>query len=140
MPGVRSDYAVFRTLTTRWFDNDVYGHLNNAVHYQLFDTAVNAHLIEHGVLDPLAGETVFLVVESGCRYHAPLAFPEAVEAGLRVGHIGASSVRYEIGLFSAAAEEAAAEGFFVHVNVTRAGRAKAPIPPPARRLLEALCA
>ena len=99
MIGTRTDYRTFRSLPTRWFDNDIYGHLNNTVHYQLFDTAVNAHLLDAGVLDPHAGDTVFLVIESGCRYHAPLAFPQTITAGLRVAHLGTSAVRYEIALF-----------------------------------------
>ncbi|MBJ3764185.1 acyl-CoA thioesterase [Maribius pontilimi] len=123
---------------TRWFDNDIYGHLNNALHYQLFDTAVNAPLVEAGVLDPVAGETAFLVVESGCRYFAPLAFPQTVTAGLRVAHLGRSSVRYEIGLFADDSDVAAAEGFFVHVSVRRATSEVVPIVPPVRALLEAI--
>ncbi|SPJ24967.1 acyl-CoA thioesterase [Palleronia abyssalis] len=138
MPETRADYRLLRDMPTRWFDNDIYGHLNNTVHYQLFDTAVNAHLVETGVLDPHTGDTVFLVVESGCRYFAPLSFPEVVTAGLRVAHLGRSSVRYEIGLFGGEADTAAAEGFFVHVNVDRQTRKKAPIPDAARDVLEAL--
>ena len=137
MPGTRSDYRVLREMPTRWFDNDCYGHLNNTVHYTLFDTAVNAHLIEAGVLQPLESERIFLVVESGCRYFAPLTFPETVTAGLRVGRLGASSVRYEIGLFGAG-ERAAAEGFFVHVSVDRVTRQKAPIAEEVRGVLEGL--
>lgn len=135
MPGTRAEYRAFRTLPTRWFDNDHYGHLNNTVHYELFDTAVNVHLIEHGVLDPSGGDTVFLVVESGCHYHAPISFPQTVTAGLRVAHLGRSAVRYEIGLFAGKTEEAAAEGFFVHVNVERVARIKAPIPEATRAVL-----
>ncbi|QFU07688.1 Thioesterase superfamily protein [Rhodobacteraceae bacterium THAF1] len=138
MTGTRTDYRVFRTLPTRWFDNDIYGHLNNTVHYQLFDTAVNAHLMDAAVLDPAGGETVFLVIESGCRYHAPLAFPQTVTAGLRVAHLGTSAVRYEIGLFGGDEDTAAAEGFFVHVNVDRIKRTKAPIPDATRDVLNAL--
>lgn len=138
MRGRRADYRLFRSFPTRWFDNDVYGHLNNSVHYQIFDTAVNGYLIERGVLVPGAGGQVFLVIESGCRYHAAIAFPAPVTAGLRVGHLGTSAVRYEIGLFAGAAEEAAADGFFVHVNVDRGSRRKAPIPEATRAVLEEL--
>ncbi len=137
MPETRAAYRLLLPMPTRWRDVDIYGHMNNTVHYQLFDTAVNAHLMEQGVLDPLGGQTVFLVVESGCRYFAPLAFPEEVTAGLRVAHLGTSSVRYEIGLFGAA-ETAAAEGVFVHVSVDRRSRAATPIPDAARAVLDAL--
>ena len=138
MAARRGAYAVFRDMPTRWLDNDIYGHLNNTVHYQLFDTAVNGHLLDHGVLDPHGGEAVFLVVESGCRYHAPLTFPHPVTAGLRVAHLGTSSVRYEIGLFGAEHAEAAAEGFFVHVCVNRVTRTSTPIPQQVRAVLDAL--
>ena len=98
-PSERSAYKEFRALTTRWMDNDVYGHMNNVVHYSLFDTAVNGWLIEQGVLDLAAGKQIGLVVETGCRYFSELAFPDNVTAGLRVARLGTSSVRYEIGLF-----------------------------------------
>src|SRR4051812_29435428 len=99
MPNARSRYKVFRTISTRWMDNDAYGHVNNVVYYSWFDTAVNAHLIEQGVLDVLQSSTIGLVVETQCNYFAPLAFPQPVEAGLRVARLGGSSVRYEVGLF-----------------------------------------
>jgi acyl-CoA thioester hydrolase len=121
-PRPRASYGVFRTITTRWMDNDVYGHMNNVVHYSLFDTAVNGWLIESGVLDIHAGEQVGLVVETGCRYFAELAFPDVVTAGIRVAHLGSSSVRYEIGLFRNDEEQPAAEGFFIHVYVDRVTR------------------
>lgn len=126
-PGTRSLYRHFQILTTRWMDNDAYGHLNNVVYYSLFDTAANAWLIEQGLLDPERSERIGLVVESGCRFHAELGFPVPIEAGLRVSRIGNSSVRYEIGLFSAGADRAAAEGFVVHVFVDRASRKPAPL-------------
>ncbi len=116
---LRSDFAVMHPMQTRWMDGDVYGHLNNTVHYSLFDTAVNAWLVGEGLLDPVAGETYFLVVESGCRYHAEIRFPATVTAGLRVGRLGSSSVRWEIGLFTDDEEKSVADGFFVHVNVMR---------------------
>jgi acyl-CoA thioester hydrolase len=118
----RSDYRHFVRLTTRWMDNDVYGHLNNVVYYSLFDTAVNQSLIEAGVLDIHHGAVIGLVVETHCNYFAPLAFPQPVDAGLRVAHLGSSSVRYEIGLFAADAPQAAAQGHFVHVYVDRQTR------------------
>ncbi len=134
-PGRRGDYRLFRPLQTRWSDNDLYGHMNNVVHYSLFDTAVNGWLIEEGVLDPLRGERVGLVVETGCRYFAELAFPDAVDAGLRVARLGTSSVRYEIGLFRNGDESAAAEGHFVHVYVDRLSRRPAPLRDDLRALL-----
>ncbi len=134
----RAAYRAFRTIPTRWADNDVYGHVNNVVFYAWFDTAVNAHLIEQGALDIHAGEVIGLVVETGCRYARPVAFPETVEAGIRVGRLGTSSVRYEIGLFTAGAAEPAAEGFFIHVYVDRATRRPTPLPARLREVLEAL--
>ena len=118
-PSTRDNYSVFSTITTRWFDNDVYGHMNNTVHYQLFDTAVNGYLMEQGVLDFKSGPTVFLVVETGCKYFSELAFPDVISAGIRVKKLGSSSVTYEVGLFRGGADEASAEGHFVHVNVDR---------------------
>lgn len=121
-PSTRAEYRAFRTLTTRWSDNDIYGHMNNVVHYSLFDSAVNGWLIGEGVLDIHNGAQIGLVVETGCRYFAELAFPDAVTAGLRVAKLGTSSVRYEVGLFRDDADTAAAEGFFVHVYVDRETR------------------
>lgn len=132
----RSAYRAFRTITTRWSDNDVYGHMNNVVHYALFDTAVNAWLIEEGVLDIHHGEQVGLVVETGCRYFAEMAFPDVVTAGIRVAKLGTSSVVYEIGLFRNDEDEASAEGRFVHVYVDKASRKPAPLNAPLRALLE----
>lgn len=136
-PGRRADYRAFVTLGTRWGDNDMYGHMNNVVHYALFDTAVNGWAIGQGAIDP-AGEAICIVVESGCRYHAPLAFPEPVTAGLRVGRIGTSSIRYEIGLFGGDADIAAAEGHFVHVQVGAVDRRPRPLTPALRRAAEGL--
>lgn len=115
----RAEFPVFRQLPTRWMDNDVYGHMNNVVHYSLFDTAVNGWLIQQGLLEPGKSETFGLVVETGCKYYAEMQFPDIVHAGLRISRIGTSSVRFEIGLFRNDDEEAAAEGFFVHVYVGR---------------------
>ena len=96
----RNAYKVFRTITTRWMDNDAYGHVNNVVYYSWFDTAVNAYLIEQGVLDIHQGDTIGLVIETQCNYFSSLAFPQTVEAGIRVARLGTSSVRYEVGLFA----------------------------------------
>jgi len=127
-PPQRSHYALFRPIGTRWMDNDVYGHVNNVVYYSFFDTAVNGWLIEVGALDIHAGAVIGVVVETQCHYFAPLAFPQAVEAGLRVAHIGRSSVRYEVGLFAAGHGSAAAAGHFVHVYVDRQTRRPVAVP------------
>ncbi|WP_312797104.1 thioesterase family protein [Tianweitania sp.] len=119
---LRGAYKTFRTIPTRWMDNDIYGHMNNVVHYSLFDTAVNGWLIEQGVLDLKSGDQIGLVVETGCRYFGEIAFPDVVHAGLRVAKLGTSSVRYEVGLFRNDELTAAAEGFFVHVYVDRETR------------------
>jgi acyl-CoA thioester hydrolase len=137
-PEGRAGYKAFRTITTRWMDNDAYGHVNNVVYYSWFDTVVNAHLIEHGVLDIHGGETIGLVIETQCNYFAPLAFPQAVDAGLRVARIGTSSVRYEVGLFAAGEPLTAARGHFVHVYVDRATRRPAPLPQRLKAVLESL--
>lgn len=134
----RSAYRAFRTLTTRWMDNDAYGHVNNVVFYSWFDTAVNAHLVEQGALDIQRGETIGLVIETQCNYFAPVAFPQIVEAGLRVAYIGRSSVRYEVGLFIQGQPTTAAKGHFVHVYVERASRRPAELPPQLKTVLEAL--
>lgn len=136
MPGRRSDYTVFSQHSTRWRDNDMYGHMNNVVHYELFDAAVNGWLIGAGALNPLGGDQIGLVVETGCRYHAEMGFPDPVTAGIRVAHIGRSSVRYEIGLFRGDADVAAAEGFFIHVYVDAVSRAPCEIAPGLRKVLE----
>ena len=137
-PEPRAGYRAFRTITTRWMDNDAYGHVNNVVYYSWFDTAVNAHLVEQGVLDIAHGDTIGLVVETQCNYFAPVAFPQAVEAGLRVARIGTSSVRYEVGLFLPGQPLTVAKGHFVHVYVDRASRRPTPLPVPLKAVLEAL--
>ena len=119
-------------------DNDVYGHVNNVVYYSWFDTTVNAFLIEQGVLDPASGDVVGVVVETLCRYHDSIAFPEPVEAGLRVERIGTSSVRYEIGIFRVGAELASADGHFVHVYVDRETRRPVAVPDDVRAVLQPL--
>ncbi|MEM9010206.1 MAG: thioesterase family protein [Pseudomonadota bacterium] len=134
----RADYAAFRQITTRWRDNDVYGHVNNAVFYEYVDTAVNAWIIAEGLLEIPTGPVVGLVVASGCDFHAPLTFPAEVSAGLRVARIGTSSVTYEVGLFDARADEAAAEAHFTHVYVDRLTRRPVPLPERFRSGLRAL--
>jgi acyl-CoA thioester hydrolase len=137
-PEPRDRYRAFRRITTRWMDNDQYGHVNNVVYYSWFDTAVNAHLIEQGALDTAHGTIIGFVVETQCHYFAPLAFPQDVEAGIRVARIGSSSVRYEVGLFAAGARQTAARGHFVHVYVDRATQRPVPLPANLRKVLEAL--
>ena len=139
-PESRSAFKVFRRIDTRWMDNDVYGHVNNVVYYSWFDTAVNAHLIEQGALDIHGGSVIGLVIETQCNYFAPLAFPQTVQVGLRVAHLGTSSVRYEVGLFAADGELCAAAGHFIHVYVDRATRRPVPLPEKLKLTLEtALC-
>jgi acyl-CoA thioester hydrolase len=134
----RGEYRAFRTIPTRWMDNDAYGHVNNVVYYSWFDTAVNALLVEWGLLDIQAGQTIGLVVETGCRYFRSVAFPESVEAGVRIAKLGNSSVRWEVGLFTAGHDGPAAAGHFVHVYVDRATRRPAPLPAQWRETLAAL--
>ena len=134
----RAAYPVWREIATRWSDNDVYGHVNNVVHYSWFDTAVNAWLIEAGLLDVDRGDPIGLVVETGCRYAASLSYPEPVEIGLGVEKLGTSSVRYRIGVFAKGVAEAAAEGHFVHVYVGRESRRPVPLPDAWRSRLEAI--
>ncbi|GAB7548560.1 acyl-CoA thioesterase [Cupriavidus sp. 8B] len=135
---VPSSFPYKTTITTRWHDNDVYGHVNNVVYYAYFDTVVNRFLIQQAGLDIHAGAVIGLVVESVCKYHRPLSFPEPVHARMRVGKIGNSSVRFEIALFSDGGEAAAAEGHFVHVYVDRETRRSVPLPPGMRAALAAL--
>jgi len=134
--GRRADYRWFVTLATRWMDNDVYGHVNNVQHYSFFDTGVARFLLAAGMFGDNALElekvtAIGLVVETTCRYHAPLAFPDEVTVGLRCARLGASSIRYEIGLFRNAEETACAEGHFVHVYVDRTAQSRT-VPVPER--------
>lgn len=129
LPPPRHVFRHFDSLTTRWLDNDIYGHVNNAVYYAFFDSAVNALLIRAGALDIHAGRVIGLVAQSHCDYFAPLAFPQTVQAGVRVARIGRSSVHYEIALFADAAPVAAALGRFVHVYVDRDSRRPVALPP-----------
>ena len=137
-PPSRFDYQRFAEIGTRWDDNDIYGHLNNTVHYRIFDTVINSFLLEQGILDFRDGEQVFLIIETGCQYFAELAYPDKIDAGYRVAHLGTSSVRYEIGLFRQGEVSAAAAGHFVHVNVNKKSRAPQPINAQARACLTAL--
>jgi acyl-CoA thioester hydrolase len=127
-------------IQTRWKDNDVYGHVNNVEYYSFFDTAINAWLIREGGLDIERGDVIGLCVESHCEFKAALTFPESIEVGLRVGKLGKSSVRYELGIFRAggADDEVTAEGHFVHVFVDRETRRPVPIPDPLRACMERL--
>lgn len=137
-PRPRDQYRAWQPIQTRWADNDLYGHVNNVAYYAYFDTAVNAFLIDQGVLDLKAGPVIGLVVETGCAYFAPLSFPDALETGLRVARLGTSSVTYQLGIFKQGGWEAAAQGHFVHVYVDRASRRPVPLPAPLRAVLEPL--
>ena len=137
-PARRSLYRRFETIATRWMDNDAYGHINNVVYYSYFDTVVNRYLIEAGALDIERSPVIGLVVETHCNYFVPLAFPQTVEAGLRVARLGSSSVRYEIGLFAAGAPLAAACGHFVHVYVSRDTHRPVALPAPLHHALQGL--
>ncbi|RTL50732.1 MAG: acyl-CoA thioesterase [Bradyrhizobiaceae bacterium] len=127
-PERREAYAYFRTITTRWMDNDVFRHINNVTYYSFFDTAVCQYLIEQGALDIETSPVVGLVAETMCRYFSPVAFPSLIHAGIRVGHQGNTSVRYEIGLFKDDDDLASAQGHFVHVYVDRVSGRPAPLP------------
>jgi acyl-CoA thioester hydrolase len=137
-PLARTQYKAFHSISTRWMDNDMYGHVNNAVYYSWFDTAVNAHLIAHGALNLEQGGAIGLVVQTQCNYFSPIAFPQGVTAGLRVAHMGASSVRYEVGLFADDEDQTAAHGHFIHVYVDRATRRPVPLPEKLKTVLEVL--
>jgi len=137
-PDTRDAYRHFMTITTRWMDNDVYGHINNVQYYSYFDTAVNRFLIEQGVLDIHTGEVIGLVVETHCNFFSSAAFPDDIEAGIRVAHLGRSSVRYEVGLFIEDSAKAIAQGHFVHVYVDRGSQESIEIPQDLRSVLVTL--
>ncbi|WDZ95658.1 thioesterase family protein [Herbaspirillum sp. WKF16] len=137
-PGRRADYPHFHRIQTRWMDNDVYGHVNNVVYYSWFDTAVNHYLVAGGALDIERSPVIGLVIETRCNYFASIAFPEQVEVGVRVAHMGRSSVRYEIGIFKDGEDAAAAQGHFVHVYVDRESRRPVEVPAAMRASLEAI--
>ena len=134
----RKDFGWFSPLTTRWADNDIYGHVNNVMYYSYFDSTANRYLIEHGGLDIHDGPIIGLVVDSGCSYFAPVAFPDALEGALRVAHLGRSSVRYELAIFRPDTTDAIAQGHFVHVFVDRHSRQSVAIPDQLREALARL--
>jgi len=134
----RAAYKHLMRIGTRWKDNDIYGHVNNVEYYSYFDTVINAYLIQSGALDIHHGAVIGLCAESHCKFLDSLVFPEAVDAGLRVAHLGRSSVRYEIGLFAEGKERCAAQGWFVHVFVDRTTRKSTPLPDALRAALTAL--
>ncbi|MBQ55211.1 MULTISPECIES: acyl-CoA thioesterase [Pseudomonas] len=135
---LRDDYKRFQAITTRWHDNDIYGHVNNVTYYSYFDSAVNSYLIEVGGLDIHGGDVVGFVVSSSCDYFASIAFPERIELGLRVGKLGNSSVQYELAVFKEGEEQACAAGRFIHVFVDRESNRPVPIPAELRAALEAI--
>lgn len=137
-PLKRSEFKTFQEIATRWMDVDIYGHVNNVQYLSFFDTAVNSWYIENGLLDPVQGETVFLVAEAGCNYFAELLFPSVIAAGLRIEKLGQSSVIFRVGLFSEQEQETAAHGKFVHIHVDRVSRRPAPLSQDARLKLEQL--
>ena len=137
-PRGRDAYRHFAPITTRWADNDAYGHVNNTVYYAWFDTVVNEWLVGQGLLDIGAGDPIGLVVETGCRYFAPLSFPGDVEVGMAVDRLGSSSVTYRLGVFAADSDKPAAEGHFTHVYVGRADRRPVPLPAEWRDVLKAM--
>lgn len=139
-PLSRKDFRHFLPITTRWMDNDAYGHVNNVVYYSWFDTVVNQFLITRGVLDLEHSQVIGLVIETQCNYFASVAFPEQVTAGLRVSKLGNSSVRYEVGIFRADEEQASAQGHFVHVYVDRTSRKPTALPEDLRKLLQTVTA
>lgn len=136
--GINAEYPHWDVITTRWMDNDMYGHVNNVQYYSYFDTVVTSWLIGTAGLDPRHDPVIGLCIESQCNFHAPLTFPETVTAGLRVGHVGRSSVRYELALHAGDSETPAASGHFVHVYVDRVTRRPAPLPDSIRTALMAL--
>ena len=135
---MREGYPHVQRITTRWMDNDIYGHVNNVVYYSYFDTVINTWLIARGGLDIHGGAVIGLCAESHCAFKAPIEFPQIVEAGLRVVKLGRSSVRYEIGLFIAGGTAPVAEGWFVHVFVDRTSRRATPVPEVMRTALQTL--
>lgn len=137
-PSMRAAYPALVPITTRWMDNDVYGHVNNVTYYSFFDTAVNGYLVEAGALDIERSQVIGLVVETGCQYFSCLAFPDRVTAGVRLGSIGRTSVRYEVGIFRNDEAAASAEGHFVHVYVDRATRRPVRLPQTLREAVERL--
>ena len=135
-PSTRTDYAFLTPITTRWSDNDIYGHVNNVTYYSYFDTVANTYLIEYGHLNIHADQVVGYVVNSGCNYYAPVAFPDKLEGGLRVNRLGVSSVEYGVAIFKEGEDIAVADGHFVHVFVDKQSNKSVPIPDMIRKALE----
>lgn len=134
----RGNYKHFHPIQTRWNDNDIYGHVNNVVYYAYFDTAVNMFMVEHAGFDPHGATAIGICPETHCNYHKPVAYPQRLEAGLRITRLGNSSVRYEIAIFIEGEDDAAATGHFVHVFVGRETMKPVPIPPPIRAAMETI--
>jgi acyl-CoA thioester hydrolase len=134
----RNDFKHFAAISTRWMDNDAYGHVNNVVYYSWFDTVVNEYLIANGALNIEKSPVIGLVIETQCNYFAPVAFPDRIDAGVRVTKLGNSSVRYEVGIFRNGEERASAQGHFVHVYVDRITREPTPLPDAMRQLLQTI--
>ena len=137
-PPTRADFVAFEDVHSRWMDNDAYGHINNVVYYSFFDTAVNRYLIEHKVLDIAKSETIGLVIETQCKYFAPIMYPDLIHVGLKVAHLGNSSVKYEVAIFANDVDIASALGHFVHVYVDRQTNKPTPIPQNVRIVLQSL--
>ncbi len=137
-PPTRADFVAFEDVHSRWMDNDAYGHINNVVYYSFFDTAVNRYLIERNVLDIAKSETIGLVIETQCKYFAPIVYPDLIHVGLKVAHLGNSSVKYEVAIFRNDENVASALGYFVHVYVDRASNKPTPIPQNVRAVLQEL--
>ena len=138
IPLRKKDFPVFRNITTRWNDNDPYGHVNNIVYYAWFDSAINGYLIENGALDIQLGEIIGLVVRTSCDYFSPITFPEKITIGIRVKKIGNSSVHYELGVFREDEDSACAQGEFVHVYVDRQNNKPVSLPKPLLKILKAV--
>jgi acyl-CoA thioester hydrolase len=137
-PPTRADFTVFEEVHSRWMDNDAYGHINNVVYYSFFDTAVNRYLIQRNVLNIIQSQTIGLVVETQCQYFSPIAYPDLIHVGLKVVHLGNSSVRYQVAIFRNTDTIASAVGQFVHVYVNRQTNQSVPIPPNVRTVLQEL--
>jgi acyl-CoA thioester hydrolase len=137
-PPTRADFVVFEDVQSRWSDNDAYGHINNAVYYSFFDTAVNRYLIENNVLDILKSEIIGLVIETQCKYFSPIIYPDLIRVGMKVTHLGNSSVKFEVAIFKNDDDIASAVGHFVHVYVDRKSNKSTPIPQNVRTLLEGI--
>ncbi len=137
-PATRVQYRWFHAITTRWMDNDAYGHVNNVIYYSWIDTAVNRWLLDHGLLDVTGSPVVGIVAETGCRYISQITYPDDVTVGIRIAKLGRSSVRYEVGIFRADERSASAEAHFVHVYVDRETMRPVPIPEEVRRAMEGI--